>query len=205
MIKNLVFDMGGVVILFDRPLFIGRLGVAQEDASLLTNEVYRSVEWAMMDRGTIKEDDAAKAICERLPSRLHDAARKLVYLWERPILPVEGMYELIQELKELGYPVYLLSNASVRQHEYWPKVPASRLFDGKLVSADVGLVKPQPEIYRLLCRQFGLNAEECFFVDDSPQNVEAAIYVGMDGFVFNGEVAPLRKRLLEAGVPVRLS
>ncbi len=63
----------------------------------------------------------------------------------RPILEVDGMYELVKELKDRGYKVYLLSNASVRQHEYWPRIPAAELFDGKLISSDVHLVKPQPE------------------------------------------------------------
>lgn len=203
MIRNLVFDMGGVVIRFDRPFFISRLGVAPEDATLLLNEVYRSVEWAMMDRGTISEAEAAERICPRLPERLRDAARKLIYLWERPILPIDGMYALIEELKEKGYPVYLLSNASVRQHEYWPRVPASKFFDGLMVSADVGMVKPELEIYRHFLSTFSLKPEECVFIDDSPQNVEAACHVGIHGFVFNDDVHAFRKWLIELGVPVQ--
>ena len=198
MIRNIVLDMGGVVIRFDRERFIRRLGVVPEDEQLLMNGVFRSLEWAMMDRGTITEGEAAAAIRPRLPARLHDAAEKLICMWERPILPVSGMYALIEELKGLGYPVYLLSNASLRQHEYWPRVPASKFFDGTLISADVRLVKPQPEIYRLFCDTFGLAIGECFFVDDSPQNVEGACFAGMSGFVFNGDTdappSPPRQR-----------
>ena len=64
------------------------------------------------------------------------------------------------------------------------------------------LVKPQPEIYRLLFKKFSLKPEECFFVDDSPANVEGALYCGMTGAVFNDGVPALRKALREAGVPV---
>ena len=64
------------------------------------------------------------------------------------------------------------------------------------------LVKPQPEIYRLLFEKFSLVPEECFFVDDSPANVEGAGFCGMAGAVFNNGVPALRKALRNAGVPV---
>ena len=149
MIKNILFDMGQVLIRFDQKYFIKRLGIEDVDLDLLLREVYRSVEWVQMDRGTLREEDAFRSISKRLPERLHDAAWKLICMWDRPILEVAGMYELVEELKGLGYGIYLLSNASVRQHDYWPRIPASRFFDGKLISADVHVIKPQPEIYRL--------------------------------------------------------
>ena len=136
MIQNIIFDMGNVLIRFDQQYFIQRLGVASEDAPLLMRELFRSVEWARMDRGSMTEAEAAESICARLPQRLHGAAEKLICMWDRPILEIPGMYELVEELKGLGYGIYLLSNASVRQHEYWPRVPASKFFDGSLISDD---------------------------------------------------------------------
>ena len=111
--------------------------------------------------------------------------------------------KLIRELKEKGYGIYLLSNASLRQHDYWPRVEASRYFDGTLISADVKLVKPQPEIYRLLLEQFRLKGEECFFVDDLPGNIEGAFYVGIPGAVFHNDITRLRQDLRSAGVDVK--
>ncbi len=200
MIRNIIFDMGGVLIRFDREYFIRRLGVDAEDESILMNEVFRSVEWARMDRGSIAEADALYNIRNRTPRRLHDAAEKLVTMWDRPILPIDGMYELVSELKDNGYGIFLLSNASLRQHDYWPRIPASRFFDGKLISADVRLVKPQPEIYSLLCATFTLTPSECFMIDDAPQNIEGAYEVGMPGHVFNEDVKALRNALIEHGV-----
>ena len=203
MIKNIVFDMGGVLIRFDQKLFIQRLGVTGDDAELLRLTVFRSLEWALMDRGALDDTEAARILCTRLPERLHEPARKLVGMWDRPILPLPGMYELIEELKGLGYRIYLLSNASLRQPDYWPNIPASRFFDGALVSAFVKLVKPQPEIYRALCDKFSLKPEECYFVDDLPINIEGAHYIGMPGHVFNEDVPALRRDLIRMGVPVR--
>ncbi|MBR2528397.1 MAG: HAD family phosphatase [Blautia sp.] len=202
MIRNIIFDMGGVLIRFDRAFFIQRLGIGPEDEALLMREVFRSLEWARMDRGSLTDAEAAVSICARVPEHLHDAVRRLVSMWDRPILPIEGMEELIRELKEKGYHIFLLSNASFRQHDYWPRIPASRYFEDTLVSADVGLVKPQPEIYRLAFEKFRIKPEESVFIDDAPANIEGAYYVGMPGIIFNDDVAAVRKQLAALGVDV---
>ena len=93
MIKNILFDMGNVLIRFDREYFIDRLGVALEDKPLLMREVFLSVEWVQMDRGTLREETAEPLMCQRLPEHLHSAVHSLVSLWDEPMLPVAGMAE----------------------------------------------------------------------------------------------------------------
>ncbi len=203
MIKNIVFDMGNVIIRFDRDAFIDRFGVSAEDRRLLMREVFLSPEWVMMDRGVLTDTQAAEILCARLPERLRDIAQKLITFWDRPILEIEGVCPLIEELKGLGYGIYLLSNASCRQPDYWQRVPAARFFDGTLISYSVRLVKPMPEIYEKFFETFSLRREECFFIDDSPANVEAALYVGMPAVVFFNDIPRLRAQLRQAGVPVR--
>ena len=200
MIKNIVFDMGQVLIRFDPQIFMERVGVPAEDRPLLRREVFQSVEWSRMDRGSLTDAQATEIIRGRVPERLWDAVDKLVAMWDRPILEIPGMYELVEELKSNGYNIYLLSNASLRQHEYWPRIPCSRFFDGTLISSDVKLVKPQPEIYLLLCMKFGLRAEECVFIDDNPANAEGAVRAGIPGVVFHGSAPLLRETLRAMGV-----
>ena len=200
MIKNILFDMGNVLIRFDRKLFLDRLDVSEADKTMLLREVFANVEWAEMDRGTKTEETALVSMCKRLPERLHAAAEALTLHWDEPLIPIEGMYELVEELKEKGYGVYLLSNASVRQHVYWPRIPASKFFDGTLISADVHVMKPQPEIYNLCLEKFDLKAEESFFIDDVAANIEGALHCGMQGAVFFGDVSRLRRELRQAGV-----
>ena len=155
-----------------------------------------------MDRGTLWEEEAFRRITERLPERLHDAAKKLISMWDRPILEIDGMYDLVAELKNMGYGIYLLSNASVRQHEYWPRIPASRFFDGTIISADEGVMKPDAEYYLRALNRFGLKADECFFVDDVPSNIEGALYCGIPGAIFRGDASLLRKQMRSAGIQI---
>ena len=202
MIRNILFDMGNVLIRFDRKLFLDRLDVSEADKETLLREVFANVEWAQMDRGTKTEETALESMRKRLPERLHAAAEILTLHWDEPMIPIEGMYELVEELKVKGYGIYLLSNASYRQHDYWPRIPASKFFDGKLISADVHVVKPQPEIYKLCLEKFGLKAEESFFIDDVAANIEGAMNCGLSGAVFFADVPRLRKELRAAGVDI---
>ena len=203
MIRNILFDMGNVLIRFDREFFIERLGVQPEDKQMLMREVFHSVEWVQMDRGSIVEAEAVASICKRLPAHLHDAAEKLVAMWDRPIRPIDGMYELVEELKKAGYGIYLLSNASLRQHEYWPRIPAHVFFDGTIISADEGVMKPGAEYYLRALSRFGLKADECFFVDDVPANIEGALFCGIPGAIFRGDAVLLRQQMREAGIQIK--
>ena len=202
MIRNILFDMGNVLIRFDRKLFLDRLDLSEADKEILLRDVFASVDWAHMDRGTKTEAMALESMKARLPQRLHAAAEEMTLRWDEPLIPIEGMYELVEELKEKGYGIYLLSNASVRQHAYWLRIPTSRFFDGTLISADEHVMKPQPEIYRLCLQRFGLKAEESFFIDDMAHNIEGALFCGLSGAVFHGDVNRLRKDLREAGVDI---
>jgi HAD hydrolase, family IA, variant 3 len=118
----------------------------------------------------------------------------------RLILPVEGILELLQTLKKNGYRLYLLSNAAIRQHEYLARAEASKLMDGTLISADVKLLKTDPQIYQTFLKKFDLKAEECVFIDDTPINVEGALYENMAGIVFNMNAYALKQTLCALGV-----
>ena len=202
MIKNILFDMGNVLIHFDRKAFLDRLDISEEDKQLLMREVFLSVEWVQMDRGTLREETAEPLMCQRMPEYLHSAVHSLVSEWDDPMLPIAGLAELVEDLKDNGYGIYLLSNASVRQHEYWPKIPGWQSFDGKIISADEKVMKPHPDYYLRALDRFKLIPGECVFVDDVPANIEGAMYCGIPGIVFHGDVQLLRKQLHAKGIHI---
>ena len=203
MIRNIIFDMGQVLIHWTPAQMTALLNLPEADARLVERELFRGVEWVRLDRGTITEECAAASVCQRLPEHLHEGVRQLIAgWWKWPLVPVDGMAELIAELKSKGYGIYLLSNASGRLHEYFHRIPGAEYFDGKVVSADLRLLKPQKEIYDALYAQFHLNPEECVFIDDQPANVDGAMLTGMNGLVFHGDVIRLRRELCALGIPL---
>lgn len=199
MINTIVFDMGGVLLDFRAELFAQRLGLGGDDCALLQQHLLRTTDWVRLDRGTTTEAAAYAHACARLPARLHPAVDYILNHWDQPIVPIPGTAEVVRELKEKGYRLYLLSNASLRQHDYWPRVPGQEYFDGKLISADVHLLKPERAIYEELFRRFGLVPEECLFVDDFPPNIEASENAGMPGIVFHDAVQ-LREEFAARGI-----
>ncbi len=204
MIRNVIFDMGGVLIHWDPEEFVARRELPQEDRALLAREVFRSVEWAQVDRGVLTVEEAVTSMCRRLPERLHPVARELTGgWWKNDLIPVEGMAPLLRELRELHYGLYVLSNATAATPKYFHRVPGNECFDGTVFSYEWKQVKPEREIYRTLLEKFSLTAGECLFVDDSPANIEGALFAGMEGFLFRGDVEALRERLRQAGIPVK--
>ena len=204
MIRNIIFDMGGVLVHYDPEHFVDLLSVSAEDKALLMREVFRTVAWFRMDRGTMGEAEAAASMKANLPPRLHGGVDRLMAWWELELRPMEGMEPLLAELKRLGYGLYLLSNATARQPEYFDRIPGSQYFDGRIISAHYKLLKPQKEIFDTLLREYGLQAEECFFVDDLNINIEGAFCAGIAGAVFDGDVPRLRRTLRAAGAAVEL-
>ena len=201
MIKNVVFDMGQVLIHWCPDVLIDRYDLTKEEKAQLKRELFGNVEWIQLDHGTISFDEAVDRICCRLPEKLHRPADEIVRgWWHRELIPMEGMAQLVGDLKAAGRGIYLLSNASVNLRDFFFRVPGSEYFDGLMVSAEEKLLKPQHEIYEQLYARFCLKPEECIFIDDNPANVEGAICTGMDGIVFRGDTEALRRELRERGI-----
>ena len=199
MIKNILFDMGNVLIRFEPKQYVKNAGLSESDQQLLLRELYGSIDWVRLDRGTITEEEVYAHACARLPAELHAAAEYIIYHWNEPIVPITGTADVVRELKARGYTLYLLSNAARRQHTYWHDIPGSECFSSTLISADVHLLKPEAAIYQALFDKFDLTAASCLFVDDFPPNIEAAENAGMQGIVFH-DAGQLREELKARGI-----
>ena len=205
MIRNVVFDMGMVLLQFHPIDACLRFAPNEADAQAVYDVIFGAPEWKRLDDGTLTESGLLALAKERLPQRLHEAAEQtMAHYQEDCYTQTPGMDRLIAELKANGYGIYLLSNASLRMRTYRQLLPSWELFDGLLVSAEEKLVKPDAAIYRRLCERFGLTAEECFFADDLPVNCDGARAVGFSAHVFDGDVTALRQALRDAGVTLSL-
>ena len=199
-IRNVIFDMAGVLIKSSFPTSCARFIANDDDRALVTRELFHSVAWVKMDRGTMEPDEVERAVCKNLPSRLHAGVHEIMAHWHTQVTWIDGMEPLVRRVKKAGYGVYMLSNTAKSCHNIFDKLPAPDCFDGRLISADCQLLKPEPAIYHVLCDQFGLVPGECVFVDDAPANVEGALHVGMQGVVFYHDIERLVRELSELGV-----
>lgn len=203
MIRNLVFDMGNVLVFYDSMRAVRNFVKNEKQAEAVNTSVFVSPEWLMLDMGVIPEDEALRRMQARLKTDCErEGARLCLEHWhEYCMWPVPGMEELVTYLKGEGYRLYLCSNASLRMLSCYENViPGISLFDGVLFSAEVKCMKPQKEMYEHLFDRFKLKLEECFFIDDQPLNIEGGRACGMDGYCFgDGDVEKLRKVIGKLG------
>lgn len=125
MLTTIISDMGNVLIRYEPETFLERRGIEQaQDRELLLQEVFYSPLWAKLDLGELDEAGLEEQILPRLPEKFRSLAHDLIFHWDEPILHVPGMAELLQECKDAGLGLYLLSNASRRQPTIGPEFPA---------------------------------------------------------------------------------
>jgi len=200
MIRNIVFDMGRVLLQFDPVHIASQFTETEEDAKLLAQNLFQGACWESMDRGTMTHAETEAIVRLTLPERLWDGLHTaLAGSWYKYIPPVEGMDALIRRLKEKGYHLYVLTNANIQFHQYKHTLPGYDCFDDILVSADEVMMKPEPVIYRRLAEKFGIDLTESLFVDDRPINIAGGKFCGMDGVLFT-DAAALEKELTARGI-----
>ena len=191
--------MGGVLIdfNFDRTL---KEYYPEKYHNIINELVFQNEVWRRMDGGFERSDDVIGRVVPLLPEETRQLMSGMISDFYPYMPAIDGMADLIKRLKKAGYSVYLLSNATPRFFDRYLDIPALTLMDGYFISALYKLLKPQREIYEAFCNKFSLKAEECFFIDDMPQNIQGAKDYGMSGFVFKKDIQALEKALNDEGV-----
>lgn len=194
MLKDVIFDFGGVVCTFSQDAILDDFCTGEAHARLKP-VLFRS--WQALDEGTADYEEYVAETLKLLDGEDKQIAQRFFREWHRSMRPIPGIWALVGELKARGYGVYLLSNASTWFAGHLDDYPILRLFDGRLISAPEKMAKPEERIYRLALERFGLKAAETLFVDDRAENTEAAERVGIAGYVFDGDAEKLRERILK--------
>ena len=185
MIKNIIFDFGGVLVDWNPHYLFDAYFNDEEKCNYFIENVCNT-EWnAQMDKGKPFEVAVKERIAE-FPE-YEDAIRLYQSEWMKTMgEEIPGMYELIKSLKENGFPViYGLTNWSA---ETFPPVREKykifSLIDHIVCSGEENLLKPDPKIYQTLLDRYNLKAEESLFIDDNVNNVKGAIDMGMKSIRF---------------------
>ena len=189
MIRNVIFDMGDVLMDYRPMNTCLRLADSPEDAQIICRALFQAPEWAQkLDRGLIAEEEMLALCLSRLATlaQKEAAARVFAEYHLDTLNPMPGMEPLLEATRKRGFRLYLLSNVGTRVHRFLHKVPGVNSFDGFLFSYQVKQIKPGPDIYRCFLEKFSLRARECLFVDDVQANVDGAVNLGLQGYCFEG-------------------
>ena len=177
---NIVFDLGGVV--FARDIrkctdefvsffsFVAKTGTPQF--------------WDEYDRGALSFGEVKREICRFRNCDMETCTRMLdEAIGKQEEIP--STKRLIGDLKQAGYRLYVLSNMSAEFIDFLRRLPVYSLFDGEVVSCEVNVIKPEPQIYEILLSKYALDPSQTLFVDDRPANVEAAAALGIATCLFD--------------------
>ncbi|MDZ7834655.1 MAG: HAD hydrolase-like protein [Alkalibacterium sp.] len=166
MIKNVVFDMGNVLIRYAPEDFIKTFTSNTEHQKLLLNEIFYADLWQQFDRGTLRKEEIVERASRRLPQELHKSVSEIMDTWYEKMTPISEMEDILKQLKANGYHLYLFSNVSQDFHKFKHVIPGLKYFDGLFLSSDWKGLKPEKELYQNFFNHFDLEPSECFFVDD---------------------------------------
>lgn len=185
-IKNVIFDLGGVVIDLKREKAVEaleKLGFAGADEMLglyRQKDPFLSLETGKVTAGEFFDIIRRETGREVTDIQIQDAINEFLRG-----LPVSRL-EALRRLREAGYGVYALSNTNAVMFHSWianafrqEGLSFRDYFDGAVTSFEEGVCKPEPEIFNIVLRRYGLKAEETLMLDDSEKNCEAARSCGM--------------------------
>ena len=184
MIKNLVFDFGKVLVDYDfihiiRTFFTDKREEA-EFVRLFTDEAFID----RCDKEDVPFAETIRDMQQRYPQFKVQAQAFHDHYVDFVTGEVPGMQEVLKTLKAEGYKLYGLTNWCNVVHQVMPRYEIFSLLDGRLISSEEHLIKPDPAIYRRFCEKFQVKPEECLFTDDKPKNIAGAQSIGMKAILF---------------------
>ena len=181
MIKNIIFDLGNVLVKYSPENFLNKYVKKENQEDFIIN-IFKSKDWLELDRGTLSYEDAIEVFTKRVPEEKESIEKLFRENISSCISPIEENVEIMRKLKNNGYNVYILSNFHQPAFEYiresWDFI---REFNGDVVSCYYHYIKPEREIYETLLNKYNLTPSETIFIDDVDANINGAKELGIGG------------------------
>jgi HAD superfamily hydrolase (TIGR01509 family) len=203
-IKNIIFDLGGVIINLDIPKTISEFNkLSNQPFESIYNQLQQTPVFDSFDKGQITEKDFFVELKKALRNDVTD--EELLFAWNAMLLDFpKHRLELLSKLKP-NYRLFLLSNTNeshvlefektlFASHGYQNLEP---FFEKVYYSCRMNQRKPNADIFESVLNENNLIAEQTLFIDDSPQHVEGALTLGVKAMLLekNNEVEDLLKEL----------
>ncbi len=205
MIRNIIFDLGNVIINYNQEQIINNFTKKEEEIKYIYDEIFHAPEWELMDLGNITNDEAIEVINKRNEFKYQKLTDNFLHEWYKEQEINRDIVEIAKKLKRNGYKLFVLSNMANLTYEYFKKDEFFSLCTGIIISAHEHLIKPDEKVFRLLLDKYKLNAEECLFIDDDPseQNYKTANKIGIQGRrIIPNQAEDVRKLLLEFNIEI---
>lgn len=200
-VKNIIFDVGQVLVSYDWETYLKDFHFPEEEEKLIAEKVFKSQTWNERDRGLLPEEEYRKQFIAALPAEYEEDVKRVIDESEKTVGIKDYAETWTSYLKSQGYRLYVLSNYSqfMLDHTRPNKMPFLKNMDGVIFSCEVGQIKPNADIYETLLSRFHLNPEESVFLDDRPENCEAARKLGIHAIEFH-DLKQAAKELEKLGV-----
>ena len=182
-LRAIFFDLGGVIVRTEyqapRERLAERLNMTYEDINKIVFEAETSRKASI---GEVSVDEHWLAVTRKLRLPVAEAESIRTEFFAGDVID-RDLLDFIRSLRP-RYQTGVISNAWGDLRDYVVKHQFDDAFDTLIISAEIGMMKPQPEVYQLALKQAQVKANEAAFIDDTPRNVEAANALGMHGIVF---------------------
>ncbi|MDC7286693.1 HAD family phosphatase [Blautia schinkii] len=183
-IENIIFDVGQVLVKYDGEAFLKQFDFPKEKYERIADATFRSEIWNERDRGVLTEEEYISQMIALAPEYEEDI-REVMRRTPETITSVDYALTWVKYLKNQGYHLYILSNYSNYMMERnRPEMEFLKYMDGVIFSCQVGAIKPEPEIYRILLDRYHLKPGKCVFLDDRAENCEGARKMGIRAICF---------------------
>lgn len=184
MIKNIIFDIGNVILQFDIKEVIPNFTKKESEKQFIINNIINSPEWlqySLIDTGFISREQAIEIVEDRTNHINDELIEKFWYRYNDYSFINDNVIDIIKELKEKDYKIYLLSNINSHTYNHIKDNKLFNLVDGYVFSYIEHQVKPYVGIYNTLLERYKLIPQECLFIDDNIKNIKTANELGIQG------------------------
>lgn len=183
MLKNIIVDIGGVILDDSNEVVEKFLNKSRNEVKNLSKMVYGNPNWKKCLLGELSQEEHLQKLIEQFPAYQQDFEKMLMPEYQEFVLTVmKKNLELLYELKSKKYAIYFLSNLTEATYHYIKHTLDD--FDGGIYSWQEHFVKPQQEIYELILGRFYLKKEESIFFDDKLKNVQMGNQLGIKSVQF---------------------
>jgi putative hydrolase of the HAD superfamily len=187
MIRNIVFDVGNVFVRWSPPEIVRRcfdLAAGTDENLKRAETLFRTQIWRRLNLGELTQLEAEQAYQTQLGLTPDETQKLFFHVMDHQEL-IDGTVAIAQRLRQSGYRVFGLTD-NVREIVAYHKARNTfwDLFEGAVVSAEIGLMKPDSAIFRHMLETFRLTAGETVFFDDYQVNIDGARSVGIEAKLF---------------------